>query len=147
MYDKYCRVCGYDDNEPYCFLETQFIRHFFTIATSKQFPFSNLWMVYIQLKITVYASMSTIVSEPCDLHCGVAEMRVTEKGVEVDMKCDVYSTRERKLMWSVVATLLSKHQKARSNLSQVMSVKENCPFSAKQGIWKAECDKITVLCR
>ena len=105
------------------------MRHFFLLITSPYFPLSPLALIHIRQTIITHASMSTIASEPCDLHCEVAEMRVTEKGVEVDMKLDVFSSKARQHMWSGVATLLSRNKQTRSKFKP-MNTKESQPFSA-----------------
>ena len=75
--------------------------------------------------------MAEVMEATCDLHCSVAEVRETEKGVEVDMRCDVYAAEGQKLLWSGLSTLLSRNQRTRT---RIRSVKHSEPFFGLNGM-------------
>ena len=107
------------------------MRQLFTVATSKEFPLSPLGLIHLRQRIRIYASMSEVVDTACDLHCSVVEVRETEKGIEVDVRCDVYAAEGEKRLWSGLTTLLSRNQRTRM---RIRSVKRSEPFFGLNGM-------------
>lgn len=110
------------------------MRLLIAIISSREFPLSPLGLIHVRQTITVYASISDIISQSCDLHCRVSEIREVEKGIEMDMKCDVYSCTEGKVLWSGVTTLLSRNQTTRTRTEQAKRNGERYsqPFSGER---------------
>lgn len=141
-YAKYCKVCGYDvthdhdplshkPTEPYCFLETLFLKHILVVVVSPAFPLSPLALIHTRQTITAYVTMGSILSNTCELCCGVCAMRVTGKGIEVDFEFKIHS-QDGELLADGVSTVLSRNQSTRKKFKQ-LSDRESKPFSGKIG--------------
>ena len=122
------------------------MRQFFTIATSKEFPLSPLGLIHLRQSISIYTSVSEVMDATCDLRCSVAEVRETEKGIEVDMQCDVRATKGQKLLWSGVTTLLSRSQRTRTRrIKEMRAMQYSEPFFGMSGKLKSKQTFINVL--
>lgn len=124
--------------EPYCFPETQFMRHFLLLFSSPFFPCSPLGLIHVRQSITAYQTVSSIILEKSNLHCYVHEIKETGRGYEISVWCDVYASGDQKLLWSGVTTVLSRNAKTRERLRKVMcnSTSESShskPFMGEQG--------------
>ncbi len=143
VYVKYYNVCGYDvkhdddsslqtPSEPYCFLETSFLKPLVTLVVSPAFPLSPLALIHIRQSITAYVTMRAVFSSTCDLYCGVSEMRVTVKGIEVDFKFSIQS-QDGEVLAKGVSTVLSRNQITRKSFKE-RGNRDSQPFSGEKGI-------------
>ncbi len=99
---------------------------------SPAFPLSPLALIHVRQTVTAYVTMRSVLTTTCDMRCGVTEMRVTTKGVEIDFQFSIYS-QEGELLADGVSTVLSRNQSTRLQFKQRSSV-ESKPFSGEKGM-------------
>ena len=124
-YTKYCGVCGYSTkavrDDPTSlgamfFPYSHVARHGYATVNSREFPVSPLGLIHVHGSTSVYSTMSTILSQTCDIQYSMSGVRMTEKGVEVSTTHNVYI--EGRLVWKTVNTSLSRSTKVTSKLKQ-----------------------------
>eukprot|EP00731_Ephydatia_muelleri_P018034 Em0011g74a len=118
VFARYCQACGISPSsnpgvasasDPFLYPETLFLRHMIAIVTTTSFPVSPLGLIHLRQTVETQCALSDLLSTRCDLCCGVSDMRATDKGFEIDMKCDVYNASGQ-IVWSAVTTLLSRNK-------------------------------------
>lgn len=119
VFARYCQACGISPpsnpgsasaSDPFLYPETLFLRHMIAIITSTSFPFSSLGLIHLRQTVETHCTLSDLLAARCDLCCGVCDMRATDKGFEIDMKCDVHDVASGRILWSAVTTLLSRNK-------------------------------------
>ena len=136
---SYCQACGLSPpsnsgavtSDPFLYPETLFLRHMIAIVTSSSFPLSPLGLIHLRQAVETRCALSDLLSACCDLRCGVSDMRATDRGYEVDIKCDVYdaSSGDGRILWSAVTTLLSRNKATVDKQKKSDLVVASQPFS------------------
>lgn len=135
---KYCQACGISPpknpgiesaSDPFLYPETLFLRHMIAIVTNSSFPVSPLGLIHVRQTVETRCALNDLLSTRCDLCCLVSDIRATEKGYEIDMKCDVYNASGG-ILWSAVTTLLSRNNATVNKQSKSSRLQEaSQPFS------------------
>ena len=120
-FKSYCQQCDYvghlashRDHEPHCYLETAFLPLFVKIIASPECPVSPLALIHVRQTIVVYSSLQLQDLPRYTLEAHVSEIRVVEKGVEIDLMASAYSRLGQVLVWQGVTTLLSRNKQTQS---------------------------------
>ena len=129
--------------QPFCFLMTQFTRHFLVLSTSPEFRLSPFGTVHMRQRIIVHTPMSEALFQSCDLRSSVVKVSETKRGIAVDVKCmAVPSEGERKPLWTGLTTMLSTNaatQRRTGHLAvatqRKMTVHLAEPFAGIEGVW------------
>ena len=91
-----------------CFPESLFISQWMLLISSSDFPVSPLGLIHIRQSIKVYQRPSEILESKFDLKSVVSDVRCEDKGVEVDIKSQLYLRSTETCIWEGTATLLSR---------------------------------------
>ena len=130
-FKDYCQQCDYvghlashKDHEPHCYLEVAFLRLFLKIISSPDCPVSPIALIHVRQTITVYSSLQLQDLSGYTLEAHISEIRVVDKGVEIDLMASAYSLLGKVLVWQGVTTLLSRNKQTQSRRRQGRTLEE-----------------------
>ena len=120
-YSKYCQLCDFvghlkadKSREPHCYMESAFFGLFLKIISSPDFPVSPIGLIHLRQTMIMYASLRLEELPKFTLEAHVSEIRVVEKGIEIDATASVFSLPGKTLVWEGVTTILSRNKATQS---------------------------------
>lgn len=102
---QYSDVCGFkqDNNQlPMTYPHLLAFPLHLELMLLKDFPFAVMGMVHIRNEITQYRAINLL--EVMDVSCHFSDIRMTDKGYDIDIKTQVHITGE--LVWESISTNL-----------------------------------------
>lgn len=112
---RYRRVCQLPEAaDPLCFAETLFLGSMARLVTHKGFPLSPLGLIHVRQTVRRHRPLA--LRRPLDLRCHMADVRETERGIEVDISMAVAQAGQP--CWEGCATLLSRSAATRGRKRQ-----------------------------
>ncbi|XP_064607060.1 3-hydroxyacyl-thioester dehydratase X-like [Liolophura sinensis] len=110
---EYRKVCGDTESVsvPLMYMECLFTRPLITLAVSSKSQLAPLGLIHIKQTVTIYENLDDLLTLPFDLDTEVMRYREVDRGVEADIRLQVFNMAE-KCVWEGETTLLSRNPKA-----------------------------------
>lgn len=104
----YKRICGDEGVEvPPVFVESLFVKLLAALLIHPKFPVSPFGIIHMRQTISAFKPL--VATDELDLSCAIRELRITERGIELDVLLSADKNGER--VWEGLSTFLTRNAK------------------------------------